>query len=596
MATGYGDTSTTLRRTGVGFLLTPGNLGLDIEVQEAPDSSGAPGTWATVAYVTPTVRNGGVTRWVRELPLDEVFRHYRFRHVGPDVNDGPWSGSFRLKPDRFVADQLDGVPGNPGVGFFGGQPVYLAARSAGHGVFLETFDGGLPATWFDYDAGAGVESLVTTGQAGGKAYKAQGYRWRAFPGNIPYDPSKLYRIRCRVRRTATSDNTKQFFYCGVIGVGADGVTLENVSGTDTHGSQHYVCASNVNASAWTVDAWQEFTGWFKGWAATGGSTPSTDPLAPKALHQDVRYFRPVFIVNYTGGPVGNVMELDYIAVDVFDEEGQRRLYEAITASGDLDQDVTQSDGANQRVLARGRETGQGRNGDSVAFGVSYQNPPLVVLAGGISYEPRSGQWSPSYDSTKPQYQDRKALNLTASGFTLRAQLRQKGATTAQKDDFPSLNALTALNATTEANLDPGGAAGDTYAVRYNVRLRIPCTAKLESGSITVAVDTNDGGGWVERAATTYAGEAVPGECSGYYEQWDWTGEVVNLTVSGLGLNDDIRLRIKATSGSIWSFSVHGFVEAADGTAGVTYSTASDATASMTPDTEDAVTWDSLATA
>lgn len=288
-----------------------------------------------------------------------------------------------------------------------------------------------------------------------------------------------------------------------------------------------------------------------------------------------------------------------------DEPFDDDAYATVAISDDgltLDEDARQTDGVTARVLAKGHQAGQAQDGDAVSFNPAFQNPPMVVMRGGISYEPRSGQWSPSYDSAKPQYDDMEPVNLSASGFTLRARLRQKGAQTGQSDNFsPSDNALDALDETTEADLDPAGAAGDQYTIHYSVMLQIVCP--IASGkppvtaSITVAIDSNDGGGWVERAAVTYAETAYWEDCLGAdYVEFNWTHEQRTITVSGLGVNDDIRIRIKAVTGQVYAFEVHGFHSTPDASAGVTYNTASDAVASKTPDAEDLVQWEALTVA
>ena len=115
-----------------------------------------------------------------------------------------------------------------------------------HGVFLETFEN-LPSDWTAVQ-GTGVESIVPSGEAGGKALRVVGHRWRVFPQNIPFDPSKLYRIRARFRPIAHStDPAKEAVFIGVQGVAADGVTLVNVAGVNTTSNQHYVCVAGLNS-------------------------------------------------------------------------------------------------------------------------------------------------------------------------------------------------------------------------------------------------------------------------------------------------------------------------------------------------------------
>lgn len=173
----------------------------------------------------------------------------------------------------------------------------------------------------------------------------------------------------------------------------------------------------------------------------------------------------------------------------------------------------QSDGVTARSLAKGHQQGTAQHGDSVTFATAYQNPPLVLLKGGIVYEPRSGSWTTTYSSTLPQYIEQEALNLTASGFTVRARLRQKGSPTAQSDEFGASNALDTDGESTTATLVPAGATSDQYTIHYSVRIRVTCPGSgTQSGGVTVAIDTDDGGGggFVERLATAYSADATAG--------------------------------------------------------------------------------------
>src|SRR5690606_6072157 len=109
--------------------------------------------------------------------------------------------------------------------------------------------------------------------------------------------------------------------------------------------------------------------------------------------------------------------------------------------------VLQSDGVAARVLAKGHVSGIARDGQTVVFPQPFQHVPMVLLRGGISYEPRSGQWSPAFAPNKPQYDDLAALDLTVAGFTMYAKLRQKGTPTTRSHNFPLGNNLTAIGDT-----------------------------------------------------------------------------------------------------------------------------------------------------
>lgn len=221
--------------------------------------------------------------------------------------------SLKIADEAVIAAKLDGT-----------------ARSQ-HGVFMEVFE--IDPQW-RLASGVGVGSIVAgVGVAGGNVYQAVGQRWLVYQDKIPYDPSKLYRLRGRVRMTddgTTVGNTR--FYLGIQGIAADGVTRVNISGADSDSSQHYIAASSVDMSGFPLNEWQEFTGWFAGHAAvTGESGAHPNASDPAALHPNVRYVAPLTILNYQNGD--STMQLDYVVVDVFDEDGLVRSYLGLNVDG-----------------------------------------------------------------------------------------------------------------------------------------------------------------------------------------------------------------------------------------------------------------------
>jgi RHS repeat-associated protein len=150
---------------------------------------------------------------------------------------------------------------------------------------------------------------------------------------------------------------------------------------------------------------------------------------------------------------------------------------------------------------------------------------------------------------------------TASGATNDGTINVT-ATTSQTDDFSSGNAITTLGGTADAILNPGSANGGIYTVHYFVQTTINANSTTYgSASLVVAIETNDGSGWVERAA--------PGYTCGYlsgpppyptYTCAAWAHEQQTITVAGLGLNATIRLRAKSfttTNGAGGSFVIRG---------------------------------------
>ena len=86
-----------------------------------------------------------------------------------------------------------------------------------------------------------------------------------------------------------------------------------------------------------LDQWYQYTGWIKKNstdAYAGAGTPTNPSLLPSV----VSYIRPTFILNDSLGPAGNVMEIDQLCIDAFDEDGQNRLYLAIASAGTINTD------------------------------------------------------------------------------------------------------------------------------------------------------------------------------------------------------------------------------------------------------------------
>jgi hypothetical protein len=107
---------------------------------------------------------------------------------------------------------------------------------------------------------------------------------------IPFDVTRKYRIRCRIRRVTGSGK----FSIGVAGVLADGETLVNAGGsTDTHLAQHYCVVSHGNATA----LFTEFTGYLTGLGSVTGSGGVGTIASPAALHPMAKYIRPLIAVN-----------------------------------------------------------------------------------------------------------------------------------------------------------------------------------------------------------------------------------------------------------------------------------------------------------
>ncbi|MFF4902283.1 beta strand repeat-containing protein [Streptomyces sp. NPDC001068] len=161
---------------------------------------------------------------------------------------------------------------------------------------------------------------VADAQAGGSVMRAVGGVVAAWRPDvlIPFDPNILYRVSVVARQTvAGSDTSQQRLYMGVAGVAADGTTLVNTTGAASAATQHYIAAASQNLTAGS--GWQRFTGYLKGYAATGATATqgaTTSPTTPGVLHANARYITPLFYLNYSGGT--GTAEISSITVEVIE--------------------------------------------------------------------------------------------------------------------------------------------------------------------------------------------------------------------------------------------------------------------------------------
>jgi len=188
----------------------------------------------------------------------------------------------------------------------------LVSASANPTSFLESFQSGNLAQWTNH-GGSGELSVVSASNSltGGKVLRignnsGDDQAWLIHKQNIPFDPSALYRIKFRVRRTAGTGTV----YLGLAGVASDGTTWVSTSGTNSTSSQHYVAAHSQNPGA----GWTEYVGYVKGTAAAGQTGTNPPVTAPLKLHQNVKYIRPLIIANYPNA--AGVMEVDYCSIEL----------------------------------------------------------------------------------------------------------------------------------------------------------------------------------------------------------------------------------------------------------------------------------------
>jgi hypothetical protein len=168
------------------------------------------------------------------------------------------------------------------------------------------------ARWEKLD-GSGELSIVDDANATGGKYLRIGNNsgndkaWIIGKNSIPYDPSRLYQIRFRIRRTTGTGTV----YLGIAGRDYSDAAWVNSTGANSWSSQHYIVLASGNPSS----SWTEYIGYFKG---NGAYFPNaSSPLNPSPLHANVRFFRPLILANYDALP--GVVEVDYCKISIADE-------------------------------------------------------------------------------------------------------------------------------------------------------------------------------------------------------------------------------------------------------------------------------------
>lgn len=233
------------------------------------------------------------------------------------------------------ADSFDGVPGGTHILYTGLKQTALIGSETAQsvqkrtGIFFGESFAETPDTQAWEVGPSGTQSLVSTvgvSTVGPSVLQVAGYMWRVFPRNLPFNPTKLYRLRTRVRQTVDSSipGTNNKVYIGLRTFLADG------SDGNNNGGYAYVCVAGTGLTV--AGGWQEFTGWVKGASlafASGSPGASTDPRAPAALNVNVVSVRPLVAVNYDGSGTPGTTQVDYFQIEEFDEDAAQRTYEVI---------------------------------------------------------------------------------------------------------------------------------------------------------------------------------------------------------------------------------------------------------------------------
>jgi hypothetical protein len=431
----------------------------------------------------------------------------------------------------------------------------------------------------------------------------------AFTHDIPFNPNKLYRFRCRVRCSNynTTGAANSTWYLGLLAFLYDGTAANSNSGAN------YVMAINDDPVASVgFNAYKEYIGWVKGATVafgTNGAFAGSSPTSPQPLNVGTVMIRPYILAGYPGGGApGNsgTFVIDYFIIEEYDEDGSVRTYSALRNDGSAQATLKQFDGTYIKAFARGGVTGQCHHNTPLTFALAqqFQSVPAIIFGGGgVLFEPGS-KWGTSaqvdagtagtaYASART-YDDSHALNPTRTGFTPRLRLRQKNTQTQQTAGFPAANAVASVGADTgNAVVASAPASDDTYIVTFNVSVTAAGRPTSDNtATLLLAIDTDPlgTGAWTESATLSYDSYSSAGSGS---VTTTYTDEQQPITLSGFNTSGRFRIRAKSftrtnPTAAVGSFSIHGH-ETGDTIKGVTYNTsAGDIYASRTPDGPDSV--------
>ncbi len=240
--------------------------------------------------------------------------------------------------------------------------------------YFEDPNNNVVARWLNH--GTTNLTILPGGLTGGKFLRVgdnagNDEAWLIYYKSIPFDPAFLYQVQCRVRRTAGIGTV----YLGVAGRDSTDTAWVAIDGANTPYNQHYICASAASpGSDWTV-----YTGYFKGTGVAGNGTAKADPAAPGVLHQNVRWIRPIIIVNFTGQ--AGVTDIDDITIDIVPAQVQNTSNVNITGGTITGiTDLAVADGGTG--TSTGSITGPGAL--TFAAGGSNQNVTLTPSGSGYS--------------------------------------------------------------------------------------------------------------------------------------------------------------------------------------------------------------------
>jgi hypothetical protein len=300
-----------------------GNSGVDSTLTWSPpvviaqngekgiDGGRGPGRWNIPVTILPTDNTSAQAAWDNDSTVPDPPIKDDQAWFYTDTQSNPTSQAVFIYNGISWFEQNEVIDGNLLVtDTITASKLYIKDLSK---VFLDSFESETSISeWFN-SLGNGELSIETDpdSELGGFVLKIgdnldNDQVWLSSIANIPFDPNITYKIKVRAKQTLGTGTA----YFGLVGVAADGTTLVNITGVDSFASQHYHVASGTDIPP----VYTTYTGYTKGFGlefGTSGSSPDSDSAGK--MHPDVRYIRPVMIVNYNGQ--SGITYVDYMSIE-----------------------------------------------------------------------------------------------------------------------------------------------------------------------------------------------------------------------------------------------------------------------------------------
>ena len=255
-----------------------------------------------------------------------------------------------------------------------GANAAIVASGASTSLFRETCDDDIISSG-RWTVVAGATPILNTGAGivGPNIETVAAFSAIVYSEKIPYNPSKLHRIRVRIRQYADG-GTQGSFFVGLRGFLASGAAA------NTNAGAVYVCVSGLNLHA--ADGWQEYTGFFIGAsvASTSASSPSSNADSPAQLNANTVSISPYVVFNNAAG--NGTQLIDYLEIDVLDEDASHRTYSALDTSGNAQSTMQDSTGRTINRFFGKALPGNPDTLDSALDGISYARTLAARVSSG----------------------------------------------------------------------------------------------------------------------------------------------------------------------------------------------------------------------